>query len=253
MKHISILGILLILTAVFACSKPAVKQPPTPYAQYQLGMKYYNKGDNLKAQRQLQAVIYGNPGQIFVDSAQFYLAMTYYNIKSYPEAIGEFRKLLQSYPSSALAANTQYQIALSYYDESPSFPKDQTDTYSAIDEFGVFLDKYSDSPLLDDAHKKLNELYDKLAEKAYKSGELYLKLNDFDAALIYFGQVRDNYPSSEWAARAMFNSGVAQMKQKKNPDALQTFQDFVTAFPDNKLVKKAQQFIAKLTPSGAGG
>jgi outer membrane protein assembly factor BamD len=246
-------GVLLVIVAVFACSRTAVKQPPSPYAQYQLATKLYEKGNYLKAQKEFQAVIYGYPGQAFIDTAQYYLGMTYFNISSYSEGVGEFRKLLKTYPTSALADDAQYQIAISYYKESPSFAKDQTDTYSAIDEFGVFLDKYSDSPMVDDAQAKLNELYDKLAKKLYKAGELYLKLNNYDPAILYFEQVRDNYPQTQWAIIAMYNTGVAQMKLGKKADALQTFQDFVTAFPNNKLVKKAQEHITKLTPQQAGG
>jgi outer membrane protein assembly factor BamD len=241
------------LAIVVSCSRTAVKESAGSYGQYQIGMKYYEKGDLLKAQKELQKVIYGFPGQTFIDTAQYYLAMTYFDIKSYPEAIGEFRKLLQTYPSSALADDSQYHIALSHDLQSPHYWLEQTDTYSAIDEFGIFLDRYPESPLIDDANAKLALLYDKLAKKLYKSGELYLKLNDYDPALLYFGQVRDNYPSTQWASYAMYYSAVALLKKGKKSDALTEFQNFVTAFPDHKLVKKAQVQIVKLSPQESGG
>jgi outer membrane protein assembly factor BamD len=247
-----ILGV-VTMVAVFSCSKTAVREEPSPYKQFQQGMNYFQKGDYLKAQKELQKVIYGYPGQTFIDTAQYYLALSYFNISSYPEAIGEFRKLLQTFPTSALADDSQYYVALSYFKQSPPYYKDQTDSYSAVDEFGVFLDRYPDSPLVGDARGKLDLLYDKLAQKLFKSGELYLKLNDYDPALIYFGQVRDNYSNTQWAAFAVFYSGVALMNQKKTADALETFQNFVSAFPDHKLVKKAQKNISKLGLQGSAG
>ncbi len=243
----------LALATVLACSKAVVKQPPTPYGQYELGMRYYQKGDYLKAQTELQKVIYSYPGLTFIDTAQYYNAMSYFNIARYPEAIGEFKRLLQTYPTSALADQAQYRIAQAYFKQSPSYYHDQTDTYSAIDEFGVFLDKYPDSPLADSARADLNQLYDKLAEKLFRSGLLYIKLGRYDAALIYFAQVRDNYADTPWASNALYYSGEAEFKLGKNDEALHTFQDFVIAFPDHKLAKKAREFIGRLTPQEAGG
>jgi outer membrane protein assembly factor BamD len=243
----------LASAAILACSRAVVKQPPTPYGQYQSGMQHYQKGDYLKAQSELQKVIYSFPGLAFIDTAQYYMAMSYFNIGRYPEAIGEFKRFLQTYPTSPLADRAQYRIAQAYFKQSPSFSHDQIDTYSAIDEFSVFLDKYPDSPLIDSARTDLNVLYDKLAEKLFKSGLLYIKLGRYDAALVYFAQVRDNYADTPWAANALYYSGEAEMKLGKNNDALHTFQDFVIAFPDHKLVKKAREYIGRLTPQEAGG
>ncbi len=243
----------LTLAAILACSRTAVKQPSNPYAQFQLGMEFFNKGDYLKAQSELQKVIYGYPGLAFIDTAQYYLATTYYDIKSYSEAVGEYRKLIQTYPTSALAGRSQYQIALAYSRQSPRYSLDQTDTYSAIDEFGAFLDRYPGDPLADSARIQLAALNEKLSTKLYRAGMLYLKLSDYDAALIYFGQVRDNYPNSNWASYAMYYSGETQMKQGHKDDALRTFQDFVLAFPDHKLVAKARKMITRLTPAQSGG
>ena len=135
----------------------------------------------------------------------------------------------------------------------PKYYHDQSDTYDAIDEFSAFLSRYPRSPLRDEAQAKLNELFDKLARKLYKSGELYLKMNDYEPALIYFQQVRDNYPNSEWARYAFYDSGEALRKQGKVSDALETFQNFVLAFPDSKLAKKARKKIAELQSEESGG
>jgi outer membrane protein assembly factor BamD len=200
-----------------------------------------------------QRLIYSFPGQTFIDTAQYYLGMSFSNMKDYPEAITEFRRLLTAYPASPFTDDAQYQVALCYYRQSPTYYHDQSETYDAIDEFSIFLSRYPRSPLREDAQAKLNELYDKLAKKLYKSGELYLKLNDYEPALIYFQQVRDNYPNSDWASYAFYYSGEAMQKQGRLSDALVTFQNFVLAFPDSKLAQKARQRIAELQSSESGG
>jgi len=216
-------------------------------------MKYYNEEKFLKSQAELQRLIYSFPGQPFIDTAQFYMSMSLYNMKRYPEAVGEFRRLLTAYPSSAFADNAQYQLGMCHYEQSPGYARDQEDTYTAIDEFSVFLSRYPQSDLADSARTKLNEMYDKLAKKTFKNGELYLKLHDYDPALLYFDQVRDNYPDTEWAHRALYYSGEAMLGLNRKSDALETFQNFVIAFPDHELSKKAREKIEKLQSPESGG
>lgn len=80
-----------------------------------------------------------------------------------------------------------------------------------------------------------------------------MKLSDWEPALIYFEQVRDNYPNTEWAVLAMYYTGEAQEKLGRKSDALGTFQNFVEAFPDHKLSQKAQKHIAGLKPAEVTG
>jgi outer membrane protein assembly factor BamD len=243
----------LLVVSVLSCSHGAVKEQLPPYEQYRKAMTYYDNKNYFKAQGEFQKVIYSYPGLTFIDTAQYYLAMSLFNDKNFPEAGAEFRHLLQAYPTSAFADDAQYNLAMSYFRQSPGASLDQTETYTAIDELSSFLDKYSTSPLAAEARGNLDLLYDKLAKKLYRSGELYLKMGDYDPAVIYFQQVRDNYPNTAWAALAFFGTGEAQMKSGKKTDALETFQNFVIAFPDNKLVAKAQKNIVKLSPEQRSG
>jgi len=243
---------LSVCCIIISCSKGVTKGDLTPHDQFDKAMRLYQKEDYLKSQAEFQKVIYGFPGLAFIDTAQYYLAMSFYQIKSYPESIGEFRKLTQTYPTSALADDAQFHLAMAHFKESPGFALDQTETYSAVDEFGIFLDRYSDSPLADSARFELDHLYDKLAKKLFKSGELYLRLGNFEPALIYFGQVRDNYSDTEWAKLAFYYSAEAQMELGRKAEALETFQNFILTFPDHKLVHKAQKKIAKLSPAEPG-
>jgi outer membrane protein assembly factor BamD len=249
---------LLALTSLAAgiglsCSRSVLKEMPTPRDQYGTAMKYYGDKKYLKAQSEFQKLIFSYPGQPFIDTAQFYLAMSYYQIEDFPEAEGELRRLLQAYPSSPLAGESQYYLGMSHYRQSPRYSLDQAETYLAIDEFSVFLDKYPTSPMAYEARQRLNELYDKLARKMYKSGELYLKLHDYGPAILYFSQVRDNYPNTVWAAYAFYYTGIAQLKLGNKNEARQTFEDFVISFPDNELAQKAQRQITLLKAEVPGG
>ncbi len=254
MKHHSKFTLLFIPAIILtSCSGTGLKKQATAREQYDYAMEEYNKNKFFKAQMAFQRLIFSFPGQTFIDTAQFYLGMSFYEMEHYPEAVTEFRRLLSSYPTSPFADDAQFQVAICFYDQSPKYYLDQSETYDAIDEFSLFLTRYPRSPRKEEAQEKLNELYDKLAKKLYKNGELYLKMHDYEPALIYFEQVRDNYPNTEWAKYAFYNTGVAMKRQGRISDALETFQNFVLAFPDHKLSKKARENISEIQSITSGG
>jgi outer membrane protein assembly factor BamD len=253
MKSASRIAILIMISALFSCSREGVREQAPPRDQFEEAMKQFEKEKYFKAQTQLQRIIYSYPGQTFIDTAQYYLAMSLYNMENYPEAVGEFRRLLTAYPVSPFADDAQFQLGMCHFEQSPKYSRDQDETHRAIDEFTEFLNRYPQSPLAEEARTRLEKMYDKLAKKMFKNGELYLKLNDYEPALLYFDMVRDNYPQTEWAQYALFYSGKAQMKMGRESDALTTFQDFVMAFPDHKLAGKARDNIEKLTRDEGGG
>lgn len=246
-------GISTVFISAISCSRGGLKEAENPRDIYDAGTALFNKGNYFKAQAEFQKLIYSYPGQPFIDTAQYYLSMSLYNMQRYPEAVGEFRRLLASYPVSAFADDAQFQLGMCHFQQSPKYDRDQEETYTAVDEFSTFLNRYPQSPLYDEARARLNELYDKLARKMFKNGELYLKLHDYDPALVYFDQVRDNYPETEWARRAVYYSGEALLGLDRKSDALETFRNFVAAFPDHELSGKARENIEKLQPAEDGG
>ncbi len=248
-----LISVTSISTIIIGCSRSAMRDQATPHGQFDNAMDLYNRKKYFKAQVEFQRIIYSFPGQSFSDTALYYLGMSLYGMKSYSEATSEFEKMLNAYSSSPLADKAQYQLAMCHYNDSPGYALDQAETFEAIDQFSTLLSKYPMSPLVPDARDKLDKLNDKLAKKLYKAGEIYLKLDDYNPALLYFYNVRDNYPNTEWAQYSFFYSGVAQMKLGKNTEALETFQNFITAFPNNKLVSKAHKYIARIKPQEAGG
>ena len=254
MRRIGFFIATLILMYIFvlSCSRGGLKEQQAPRDQYNRAMELYDKGKFFKAQAQFQGLIYSFPGQTFIDTAQYYLGLSLFNMENYPEAVGEFRRLLAAYPVSPFADDAQFHLGMCHYEQSPKYSRDPDETFRAIDEFTEFLNRYPQSPLTPEAREKLNQMYEKLAHKLFKNGELYLKLNEYEPALLYFDMIRDNYSGTKWAEYALFYSGEALMKSGRESDALQTFQDFVMAFPDHKLSKKARKKIEKLQ-SGAGG
>lgn len=246
-------ALLLILLGLWGCG-----HKPSPVLsvneQFKLAKQFYDNHKYQKAQQEFEKLIYTYPGNTIIDTAQYFLSMSQYYQKDYIIAAGEFQRLLQSYPQSEYADDAQYQIGMCHYKMSPKYQLDQTETYEALDAFQTFLGNFIGSPLVEDARSRIRELENKLAQKKFMTGLLYLKLADYEPAITYFWTVRDEYPATDWAVQAIYYTGEAYYGQKEYSKALETIQAFAAGFPGHplsgKAVKKIEQ-IHKKTASVA--
>lgn len=242
MRLLSILGLIIILAG---CS-----QKPQPIFsagdQFTYAKGLYDKGKYYKAQTAFENLIYSYPGNAVIDTAQYYLGMSYYQQKEFSLAIGEYKRLLSAYPGSQFADDSQYQIGMCHYKMSPKYQLDQSETHEAVNEFHTLISEYPASPFMADAQIKIKELEDKLAEKAFKTGQLYMKLRDYESALVYFSYVRDNYTSTDWAIKSYYYTGEAYVKLERYDDALEIFQNFLNGFANHDLTSRAKEQIEKI-------
>jgi outer membrane protein assembly factor BamD len=242
--------LILILLGLWGCGhKPAPVQSVDE--QFKIAKQYYDKNKYYKAQLEFEKLIYTYPGNTIVDTAQYYLAMSQFGQKDYIAAAGEFQRLLASYPQSAFADDAQYQIGMCHYKLSPKYQLDQTETIEAIDEFQTFLGNFAGSPLTEDARNRIRELEEKIAQKKFMTGLLYLKLGDYEPAMTYFWSVRDDYAATDWAIQAIYYTGEAQFGLKNYDKALETFQTFAAGFPSHFLTAKAKQKIEQVKKTSA--
>lgn len=245
MKRFLLIFIMLMLALSYCGKKPRTVLPAAD--QFAKAKDLYDRGKYYKARMEFENLIYTYPGNTVIDTAQFYLGMCHYMQKDYGLATGELKRLLTAYPTSALTDDAQYYIGMSHYNMSPKYSLDQSETYQAIEEFDQLVSNYPTSEYVSDARGKIKELEDKLAQKSFKTGEMYLKMSDYKAALTYFAFVRDNYPATDWAVRAFYYSGEAQMKLDRLSEAKDTFEKFLLGFSNHELASKAKEKLEEVS------
>ena len=62
----------------------------------------------------------------------------------------------------------------------------------------MFIEDFPGSDHIYDAEDAIVSLRLKLAHKDYESGRMYLKLEEYESALIYFRSVLNNYYDTKW-------------------------------------------------------
>ncbi len=187
------------------------------------------------------------PGTSVADKTQYYLGASYYYKEEYILAAYEFESFLKNYPLSSLIAQNRYMLGLCYYNLSPKYSLDQEYTRYAIEELQLFVELYPEDKNAPDANAKLKELKDKLAYKLYRTGQLYMKMDDYKAAALYFKDVYEQYVDSDWADDAMLGQVDALINAKKPDEAKKVLEKFYILFPKSNLKSKADNFKRNLS------
>ena len=174
-----------------------------PERAYSIAKSRYDRKDYREAVEDFSYIKQRFPGTAISDRAQFYHGMSYQMLGEYVLAAYEFEYLIRNYPASPLVIEARYQLAMSYYYLSPDYRLDQTYTRYAISEFQTFIELYPTHKLASQSESRIRELKNKLALKAFRSGEQYLALESYKSALFYFEHVLSDYFDTDFADDAL--------------------------------------------------
>jgi outer membrane protein assembly factor BamD len=225
----------LILFSCVSGSKSDIKTED-PDEAFKIAKANYDKKDYLQAIEDFSLIKIKFSGSKIIDKSQYYLAMCHYNRSEFVLGAYEFDYLMKNYSTSEFVSTSRYMLAMCYYNLSPDYSLDQAYTYLAINEFLIFIDLYPDDKNVSEAEKKIKELKNKLAYKDFHSGELYFKMDNYKAAIVYFDNVLDEYFDTEWADNSLYGKIQALIKKKKYEDAMKEIQRFEKKFGSSELL-----------------
>jgi outer membrane protein assembly factor BamD len=225
---------------VASCGSSNVMQNLPAEERFELGKKKFASGDYLEAISEFEIVKLQFPGSSVADDAQFYLGECHYNQEEYLLAAEEYQALKRNMPASSFVPQAQFKIGLCYYNLSPPPPLDQTYTVRAIDEFQSFIEYNPTSELVHDAEAKIKELNTRLAKKLFDSAELYVKLEYYPSATIYYNSVVEKFYDSPYAEPALLGKAKALVSRKRYDEAKQEVDKFLQKYPESSLKNEAQ-------------
>ena len=97
---------------------------------------------------------------------------------------------------------------------------------------------YPTNKLAPKADAKIIELRNKLAYKDYRSGKLYLIIDNYKAAIFYFDHILEEYFDTKYADDALYGKIQALINRKKYEEAKNEIERFEKKFSDSKLLPK---------------
>lgn len=245
----SIIIVVLTITSLSlftSCSSSKLERSLTAEEHFELGMKEFNDENYLEAINEFTVITLQYPGSAVSDDAQYYLGECRFMREEYLLASYEYEVLKKNMPASPLVPQAQYKIALCYYQLSPKYSLDQSYALKAIDEFQAFIEYFPADTLATKAETKIYELRDRLAEKEYQTAVLYMKMEYYKAATIYFDNVLENYHDSQYAERSYVGKIEALVKRKKRDDAKAEAEKLFSRFPKTTYREKIDSLLKGL-------
>ncbi len=251
--------LLVVFSAVLilaGCNKNSVaKILKNKDVEYKLGMaeQYYANKKYSKAQilyEDLFPLLRNDPR--FEDLYYKYAYCAFYQ-KDYGNAENLFKGFLEVFPKSQRASDADFMRANCFFKQSPRVELDQTPTEKAIGFMQAHLNNYPESPKADEAKKIIEECYEKLELKEYKSAELYYNVASYRAAAITFTNLLNSYPESKKAdeyklmiIKSYFlyaGMSVEEKQRERFEKVIEEYYDFLDRFPESKLVKDAEKYF----------
>jgi outer membrane protein assembly factor BamD len=217
--------------------------------KYQEALKLYNKKEYTKALELFDGLAQRYRGQEQAEDLFYYYAYTNYKLKDYTSARYHFKNFAETYQGSPRAEECRFMAAYCFYLDSPNYSLDQENTSKAIEALQLFINLYPKSDRVAEASKLIQDLRDKLEEKAYANAKLYLIISDYQSAVIAFGNALRDFPDTKYAeemefltikAQYMYARNSRETKQEERYDQAVSFADqFVEKYPSSKYLKDA--------------
>jgi len=247
---------LIIAITLSACGGSGRLRYETPQEAYEKGLAQYENGDFERATGFFQGAFdFGRTHQWAADS-QLLLARSYRSNNEYLLAANEFTRFMQIYRSDPRVPDAEYELAMTYYDRSPKSELDQTDTERAIVQFQLFISRYQDHELTEDAQSRIIELRGKLAQKQFHTAQLYERRERWNAAAVSYEAVFDRYYDTDMADDALLGAlktyleyarlSIPSRQAERLRLAETNYDRLIQIFPDSPLVKDAEEIYRQV-------
>lgn len=192
---------LLLLTGCSARRvDPATLPPDDLYAR---AMAQYEARDYEDAVMLFQVFVQRHLGDPRAPEAMYLLARSHMARREYVSAATYFQRLVTDFPASPRNLTARFATCEAYVALSPRPQLDQEFTRAALAHCESIATNFGGTPEAESARGLVTQMREKLAEKVYQNGLHYARRRAYDAAVIYFTDVVEEFPQTTVAATAL--------------------------------------------------
>ncbi len=191
------LGLAALAFASCSSIKPAAESPDKVCrTKFDAGKKSFEKGRDPEAQEKLRDISVNCAAYDYAEEAQYMLGESHYRTEQWMEAQTEFQILVDHWERSKYLDEARWKIVHAAYLQAPSWDRDPALIESALLKADEFLADYSTGERADSARDDREDLVGRLADRRYETAKLYLKMDEPQAATIYYQLLLKEYPKS---------------------------------------------------------
>jgi outer membrane assembly lipoprotein YfiO len=206
----------------------------------------YNKRHYNEAKSILTDVKYQCSGHPAMDTLLYYLGLADVRLKTTQEARIEFERLIQEYPQSPYNEEAHYLLGYCSYVESNPAERDQVKTHTAIRDLTEFIDRYPESVWADSAQKYIGACMDKLAKKEFINARFYQKIEEYDAAIVYYREMIGQFPQSGLVNDAKLSIAECLIQVSRPTEAKAVIEELLSNEPGQQLGRQANELLDRI-------
>jgi outer membrane protein assembly factor BamD len=254
------IGFLFVLTLMLfaSCSDFNKVLKSTDYEfKFKKAIEYYEAGEFVRSGTLLQELLTIYRGTSRADQIYYYYAKSMMGQRDYLMATQYFRTLLREVPTSSYSEEAQFMVGYAAYLQSPKVRLDQEVTVNAIDALQLYINLYPFNEKVDEAHRLIDELRDKLVEKSYLNARLYYDFENYKAAVVSLENALKDYPDSKYREELLYMlvkskyllavNSVEDKKELRLSSALDEYFAFADEFPESKYKREVDRYYETIT------
>jgi len=178
--------------------------------KYAAAEEYYNNGEFRRANTLIEQIIPSYRGKPQGERLVYFFANSYFETKLYLSAAIQFENFIKSYPNSQRIQEAYFMEAKSYYMLSPRYTLDQEDTFTGIDKFQIFINRFPNSEYLAEALELVEDLQNKVEKKEFEIAKQYYTIRDYNSAIKSIENFIADNPGSMYREEALYFKWLAQ-------------------------------------------
>jgi outer membrane protein assembly factor BamD len=246
-------ALVVLLAAVSACSG-GVRRPPVGILEpdkflFERGTEELNARHWLTAREYFRQLVDTYPQSRYRADAKLGIGDTYVgerSAESFVLAANEFREFLTYYPTHARAGYAQFKLGMTFFYQMHSPERDQTETREAIRELTLFVERYPQSPHLEEGRARLREAKDRLSQSEYRVGFYYWRVKWYPGAIDRFKAILSSDPEFSTRDAVYFHLADALVKVQRPAEALPYYEKLIAEFEASEYLEETERRLTAL-------
>lgn len=252
---ILLFGLLCVLLVASCSNFRKIQKSEDWRVKYEAGLNYYAKKDYYRAAILFEEILPIVRGLPEGEKVEFNLAFCQFYEKTYLLSSNQFKTFYETYGRSQLAEEAHYMYAYSLYSSTPASNLDQQDGIEAMNAMQNFINQYPGSAFSDKAVEVIIICQQKLERKGFDNARQYLKLRNYQAAVISFNNFKKNFPDSDYNEELAYLKVVAQyrlaeksfasLQDARYKTVLEFYQELLDNYPQSKFIRDAEKLYSE--------
>lgn len=224
--------------------------------KYNAALELFDNGKYQKAAQMFESMALLTSGMEKDDTVQYYWGLSNYKFKDYMTAQTNFENFVEKFPRSPFSEMARFYIIDCLYRGTYRYELDQTPTYKAITAINQYIIDYPGNDKIDVCHKMLDDLGQRLDQKAYENALLYYKMEDYKAARVALKNVLKDDADNIYRELILFYTAMSSYKyaelsiQEKQHERYLLFQDdylnFIGEYPESSYRAELDKLYRKV-------